>query len=231
METTTLKVAPRIMEGGPKPGALRRDGLMPAVVYGQGKKPFMLTVNMNDFKNLLNHITSQSLISLNAEGDETLSQKIVMIKELQRHPVSHKFIHADFYEVDMTKKIRVNIPVSTVGDSPGEEDGGVLQIIRRELEVSCLPGDIPETIEIDISQLEIGDSVHVSQITGLKNAELTWDPEHESDYTVLAVAAPTIEEEPEEELEEGEEGIEEGAETEGAETAEEHSRDTETDAE
>lgn len=205
METHQLNVKPRQMAGRAKPAALRRDGLMPAIVYGQGKAPLALTVDMNELKNLLNHITSQSLIALNAEGDADISKKIIMIKELQRHPVSQKFLHADFYEVDMTKEIRVNIPVITVGESPGEEEGGVLQIIRRELEVSCLPGDIPTAIEIDISQLAIGDSVHISEITMGEKAELTWDPENEADYTVIAIAAPTLEEEPEEEeLEEGE---------------------------
>jgi large subunit ribosomal protein L25 len=222
METHALNVKPRQTKGGPKPSVLRQDGLMPAIVYGQGREPLALTVDMNELKNLLNHITSQSLIALNADGDPDISKKIIMIKELQRHPLSQKFLHADFYEVDMTKKINVNIPVVTVGECLGEEDGGVLQVIRRELEVNCLPGDIPVSIEIDVSQLTIGDSIHMSEITTDEKTELTWDPENEADYTVIAVAAPTIEEEPEEEaLEEGEEGVEgEEGEGEGEESGE-----------
>ncbi|MFP4445960.1 MAG: 50S ribosomal protein L25 [Desulfosudaceae bacterium] len=210
METNALNANNRGIENSPSPKALRRSGLMPAVLYGQGRAPMTLTVDMNEFKNLLNHVTSQSLIHLSIEGNT----KTVMIKDLQRHPVSRKFIHADFYEVDMTKEIHVNIPVEVVGESRGVvEDDGVLQIIRRELEVICLPGNIPETIKIDISDLGIGDSVHISQVSVGEDVTLAWDAEEESDYTIIAIAAPTVEEEPEEEeLEEGEAAGEEAVE-------------------
>ena len=207
METSSLKALTRQTESGVTPNALRKSGLMPAVVYGQGKDPLTLSIDMNEFKNLLNHITSQSLISLDVEGEASLS-KTVMIKELQRHPISRKFIHADFYEVDMNKEINVHVPVHSVGEAKGIEEGGLLQIIRRTLEVICLPGDIPESIEVDISGLGIGDSVHVSQLATGDNVRLAWDPDEEADYTILTIAAPTIEEEPEEELEEGVEGDE-----------------------
>jgi len=216
METNELNAKNRGIASTPSPKALRRSGLMPAVLYGQGRAPLTLTVDMNEFKNLLNHVTSQSLIHLSIEG----TPKTVMIKDLQRHPVSRKFIHADFYEVDMTKEIHLNIPVEVVGESRGVvEDDGVLQIIRRELEVICLPGNIPETIEIDISDLGIGDSIHISEISVGEDVALAWDAEEESDYTIIAIAAPTLEEEPEEEeeLEEGETAGEEAAE--GAEEA------------
>jgi len=160
METNSLKAHTRQTKSGPTPKVLRRSGLMPAVVYGQGKDPLTLTIDMNEFKNFLNHITSQSLISLEIEGDATLS-KTVMIKELQRQPVSRRFVHADFYEVDMTKTLRLHVPVSTVGESEGVELGGTLQIIRRTLEVVCLPGNIPESIIVDITGLTIGDSIRL----------------------------------------------------------------------
>ena len=207
METNSLKAHTRQAEGGPTPNALRRTGLMPAVVYGQGKTPLTLSIDMNDFKNLLNHITSQSLISLDVEGDAALS-KTVMIKELQRHPVSRKFIHADFYEVDMTKEIHLNVPVNVVGKSEGVEKGGTLEVIRRSLAVICLPGNIPESITVDISSLDIGDSIHVSQIVTDDDVKLNWDPDEESDYTVVTIAAPTVETAAGEELEEGAEGAE-----------------------
>lgn len=222
-DTPTLTVESRDIQSEPNPKALRRNGLFPAVIYGQGRSPLHLKVDMNNFNNLLNHVTSQSLIHMTVEGDGGTS-KTVMIKDLQRHPLTRKFVHADFYEVDMAKEIHINIPVDTVGESPGVEEGGILQIIRRELEVVCLPGNIPETIEIDVSHLNIGDSVHISEISLGEKVQLMWDPEEESDYTVLAVAAPSIEEEPtEEELEEGEEG----AEAEEGEAPENEADDTE----
>lgn len=210
METNLLKAQSRQVEGGPTPNTLRKSGLMPAVVYGQGKSPLTLSINMNDFKNLLNHITSQSLIALDVE-DDAVASKTVMIKELQRHPVSRNFIHADFYEVDMTKELNLNVPINVIGVSEGVEKGGTLEIIRRSLEVICLPGNIPESITVDISNLDIGDAIHVSEIVTGSDVKLAWDPEEESDYTVVTIAAPTVEEEPEEELSEGvEEGAEEG---------------------
>jgi large subunit ribosomal protein L25 len=141
--------------------------------------------------------------------------KPAMIKELQSHPVSGNFIHIDFYEIDMNRKINVMIPVVTIGKSKGVEDGGLLQIVRRELEVLCLPGDIPETIEIDITDLDIGDSVHMEEIPLGDNIELLSD----ANFTVVTIVSPKVEEGVGE-AEEGLEGAEEEAEGEAAEDAE-----------
>jgi large subunit ribosomal protein L25 len=139
-----------------------------------------------------------------------------MIRELQVHPVSGNPLHVDFYEVDMKRKINVSIPVVTVGKSQGVVLGGMLQLVRRELEVLCLPDEIPESIEVDITDLEIGDSLHVDEIEVGENIEIPADV----NFTVITVLAPTLEEEEEEEEEEGVEG-EEGVETEeGDEAAE-----------
>ena len=138
-----------------------------------------------------------------------------MIKELQTQPVSRNYLHVDFYEIDMARKIKVNVPVVTMGKSAGVEAGGILQIIRREIEVLCLPNKIPEKIEIDITDLEIGDSVHVEELPLEEDAEIQAD----TNFTVLTVLSPKVEAEPEEEeaLEEEEEGAEEGAEEEAPE--------------
>jgi large subunit ribosomal protein L25 len=138
-----------------------------------------------------------------------------MIKELQTNPVSGAFLHIDFYEIDMQRKINVSVPVVTRGKSAGVEEGGLLQIVRREIELFCLPTAIPESIEVDISELTIGDSIHIREITLPGDVELPED----IDFTVITVLAPKVEEEvvEEEELEEGEEAAEEeGAEGEAA---------------
>ena len=137
-----------------------------------------------------------------------------MIKELQTHPVSGQLIHIDFYEVDMNRQIRVMVPVVTTGQSPGVEEGGMLNIVRRELEVFCLPGDIPESFEIDISDLAIGDSIHLEDMPLGDNVEVVADV----NYTVVTVLSPKIEEE--EVAEEEEEGLEEGEEGAEGEAAE-----------
>jgi large subunit ribosomal protein L25 len=136
-----------------------------------------------------------------------------MIKELQTHPVSRNFLHIDFYEIDMNRKIRVNVPVTTTGIAPGVELGGLLQIIRRELEVLCLPSEVPESIEIDISSLGMGESIHLSEISLKGNVEFPED----LNFTVVTILSPKVVEEEVEEVEEGEEEDteEETAEAEG----------------
>ena len=132
-----------------------------------------------------------------------------MVKELQTHPVSRNFLHVDFYEIAMDRKIKVKVPIVTTGIAKGVELGGVLQIIRREIEVLCLPFEVPESFEIDISDLDIGDSIHVKDISQEGEIEFLED-EH---FTVVTLLTPKIEEEeepPEEEEEEAEEAAVEG---------------------
>jgi large subunit ribosomal protein L25 len=139
-----------------------------------------------------------------------------MIKELQTHPVSGNFIHIDFYEIDMKRKIRVMVPIVTKGHSKGVELGGLLNIVRRELELFCLPGDIPESIEIDITDLDIGDSIHLDDIPLGEDVEISADV----NFTIVTVLAPVVEEVEEEVEEEELEGAEEEAEGEDAEGTE-----------
>jgi large subunit ribosomal protein L25 len=137
-----------------------------------------------------------------------------MIKELQNHPVSGNFLHIDFYEIDMQRKINVMIPVVVKGHAKGVEAGGLLQIIRRDIEVLCMPGDIPEAFEIDITDLDVGDSVHIEEIPLGDNIEIPADV----NFTILTIVSPkteaVAEEEEEEEALEGEEAAGEAAEPE-----------------
>lgn len=213
MEQIELKANVRKTSGNGPARVLRREGKIPAVLYGPGLEPVLLSVNTGDFEEVLKKgNVSQVLLNLVVQNGKTFS-KSVIIKELQIHPVSQDFLHIDFYEIDMKRKIKVNVPVTTKGKSKGVELGGVLQIIRRELEVLCFPGDIPEEIVVDITELDMGDSVHVQEIP------LEGDMEIQADvnYTVLTVLSPKVEEEvveeEEEEAEEGEEGAAEGEET------------------
>lgn len=187
MELKELKVKTRPAKGGATPKALRREGFVPAVVYGYKKDPVTLVVNGHEFRTLLKETSHQGLLSLNI--DDGSASKTVMIKEIQKHPVSLNLVHADFYEVDMKKRITTHVPVVPVGTCKGEKEGGVLQLIRRELEVRCLPARIPESIEIDVSDLDIGDAIHVADLQAAEGVELV----HESNFTIIAVAAPSKE--------------------------------------
>jgi large subunit ribosomal protein L25 len=194
---------------------LRREGLIPAVLYGPKLKPVLLMVVKKDLEQIAKiGQLSQQLLNLAVKNGKSKT-RTAMLKEIQTDPVTGEFLHADFYEVAMDRKIKVNVPVVTTGKSVGVEIGGLLQTIRHEIEVLCLPNEIPESIEIDVSALDIGQSIHVEEIPLPGNVEVTADV----NYTVVTVLSPKVEveEEEEEALEEGEE-VAEGEE--GEESAE-----------
>jgi large subunit ribosomal protein L25 len=220
LEQYELKATVRKTTGNSPARQLRRGGQIPAVLYGPQTESVLLSVNVKALEQILKKGNIGSLIlSLVIQNGKKLT-KPAMIKELQSHPVSGNFIHIDFYEIDLQRKINVMIPVVTTGNSKGVELGGLLQIVRREIEVLCMPGDIPEAIEIDITDLDIGDSLHVAEIPLGENVELPGDV----NFTVVTVLSPTVEEVAEEEAEEaleGEEAAAEGATGEAAESEEE----------
>jgi ribosomal protein bL25 (Ctc-form) len=121
----------------------------------------LLSVNIKDLEQVFKQGNAfQVILNLVIQNGKKVT-KAAMVKELQTHPVSGNFIHIDFYEIDMKRQINVMVPIITNGQSVGVENGGMLNIVRREIELLCLPGDIPEAIEIDITDLDIGDSIHI----------------------------------------------------------------------
>ena len=206
MEFFELAAKLRTTRGNSPARALRRDGNLPSVIYGPGKETVALSVSVYDMEQVIKKTkTLQVFVNLAIEGQGTRS---AMLKELQRHPVSGNFIHADFYEVAMDRKINVMIPIVTVGQSKGVELGGMLQIIRHEVEAYCIPSNIPEVIEIDITDLDIGESVHVEDIQLEGDVELV----HDVNFTVLTVLSTR-------KLDEAEEGEEAEGEAEAEEAA------------
>jgi large subunit ribosomal protein L25 len=176
------------------------------VLYGPGAEPVLLSVNISVFDQVLKKSgASQLLLNLVIQDSETYTRS-AMVKELQTHPVSRDFLHVDFYEIAMDRKIRVKVPIVTTGMAKGVELGGVLQIIRREIEVLCLPFEVPESFEIDVADLDIGDSIHVRDISQEGEIEFLED----ENFTVVTLLIPKIEEE-EEPAEEEEEEAEEAA--------------------
>ena len=203
MELIELKTNIRITTGNGPARRLRQKGQIPAVLYGPGIESVLLSVNITDIEMVLKKgRIGQALLNLVIPNNGETSTKTVMVKELQLHPVSRDFLHIDFYEVAMDRKIMVNVPITTTGKAKGVEVGGVLQIIRRELEVQCFPLDVPESIEIDVTDLDIGDSIHVGDISLQSEIEFLGD----ENITVVTVVTPKIEEEEEVEEEAEEEG-------------------------
>jgi large subunit ribosomal protein L25 len=208
-----LKASQREAVGNGPSRVLRRDGKVPAILYGPKTEPMKLAIDKLELEPIFKSgAVAQKLLKLEIEGADTVRN--VMIKEMQKHPVSRTVLHLDLYEVSMDQKIKVMVPVVTTGKCVGVEMGGMLQIIRRELEVFCLPDQIPEKITIDITALDIGDSFHVEDLPLEGAVEIPADV----NFTILTILSPTAAEEEEVEGEE-EEGEEEGVE--GAEAAEE----------
>lgn len=204
MELIELKTEKRTETGNGPARRLRRAGRVPAIYYGPSAKPVLLSVNKKDLETVLKKGgVGQVILNLVIQNNGETRTMPAMIKELQTHPVSRNFIHIDFYEINMDRKITVKVPVVTTGVAKGVELGGILQIIRRELEVECLPLEVPESIVIDISDLDIGDSFHVGRISLEGDIEILDD----EDYTVVTVVSPKLEEAEAPEEEEAEEGI------------------------
>ena len=204
MELIDLKTNIRKTTGNGPARRLRRSGQIPAVLYGPGTESILLSVDAKEFEKVLKKsISGQVLLNLIIQNGETLTRS-AMVQELQTHPVSREFLHIDFFEIAMDRKIRVKVPVVITGKSRGVEEGGILQIVRRELEMLCLPLRVPESIEVDISDLGIGDSIHIGAIALESDIEVL----EEDHFTIVTVVSPTIEEVEEEveELEEEEEG-------------------------
>ncbi len=189
---------------------LRAAGRIPAVLYGKGVDSKSLSVDPTALDTLL-HSTGaglNTLIDLEVDGG---SQK-VLLRSLQREPVGGRFLHADFYQVDLTQRVTVSVPLQFVGTARGVAlDEGILDHPVRDVDVECLPSAIPERIEVDVSDLELGSSIHVSEIVLPPDTEMKTD----GALTVASVVVPKEIEEPEvaveEELEgeapvEGEEG-------------------------
>ena len=194
---------------------LRAAGQVPAVLYGKDQEPISLTLDAQEALSLFHSISTENTI-VNVQIDDDKEELETLVREIQMHPFRPDIVHVDFYCIERGVALEVEIPANYNGTPQGVRDGGVLEVILHEFPVKCVPSKIPESIEIDISHLEIGDSVHVSEVTMPEDVELLTDP----GQTACLVSAPRVEEEPEEEeLEEGLEGEEgeEGAEGEAPE--------------
>jgi large subunit ribosomal protein L25 len=193
---------------------LRQDGRAPAVLYGRGKDTVSLSLDPRELEKSLksSHAGMNTLFDL--RGDPKVEGRTVLVKELQREPVRGNIIHADFFEIDMTQKLQVSVPLHIEGIAPGIAMGGVLEHSLREVELLCLPNAIPDEIMVDVSALEMNESIHLSDLQLPDGVEMLTDPT----LSVVMVSLPKAEEEPvvaEEEVAEGEEGAAEKAEDAG----------------
>jgi len=192
MAKIELKVKMREKIGKVPSKRIRREGNVPAVLYGRGTTPVYLSVEESDLMKTLSTLAgSTALLSLVAEGDGALSGKLVLLKEVQIHPVSQRVLHVDLYEVSMDRKVSIKIPLVLQGKPVGVIAGGVLQQVTRELLVECLPLNIPQKIDVDVSSLGIGRSLHVRDLVFPEGIVSKAD----ADLTIASVVAPISDEE------------------------------------
>lgn len=215
MERIELKAQVRESTGKGVARKLRQQGFTPGVVYGQKTDAVSLAINTSEFrKSVKGAAGGNVIINLALEGSNQKGAKVVMIQDLQLEPVTHNVLHVDFQEINLKEEVEVAVPIELVGKAAGIAEGGILQQVERELEIRCLPLNIPDKIEVDISNLAIGDSIHVSDVAAVGDFEIL----SAADKTIASVAAPAAEEE--EVVEEEVEGEEVEA-AEGEEPAEE----------
>jgi large subunit ribosomal protein L25 len=195
MEEIFLDTEPRQELGKAKVKDLRDKGFIPAVVYAQGKEPLPIKVSHTALLRLVHqHRIEGILINLKIKDDKKRNPpRSCLIKEIQYDPVHGDIIHVDFNEISLTKVIKVNVPVIAIGEPVGvKQEGGSLEHILWEIEVECLPTSIPKEIQVDVSPLKIGDSIHIKDLTVPAEVKVLNDPAS----IVLSVAAPMKEEVP-----------------------------------
>ena len=191
---------------------LRRDDQIPAIFYGPNAKTTMLSVSYRDLGGIIKQTTSENIIlGLKIESESGIESRKVMLKELQIDPIKDTYLHADFYEISMDKELTVDIPVHLVNAPIGVQKGGILQHVKREITIICLPDNLVDSLEVDVSGLDIGESVHIRDIEipeGIKTTQ-------EDHLTIAVVVAPSVTTEEVEEIEEVEEAEDQKVEEEG----------------
>jgi large subunit ribosomal protein L25 len=216
MERHSIEAELRTETGKGAARRIRRSGLIPGVVYGRGNEPRSIKVDPLDIEKLLQSNAIFDLTFVGEDGEEST----VIIKDYQKDVIKQNLLHVDFQFISMDEKITVSVPMRLEGEAVGVHDGGVLQQLLREIDIDVLPSEIPEEITIDISELEVGESLSVADLELPEAIDLVTD----SDEVIVTVVTPTelVEEDEEEEEEEflepeviGEEDEEEGEETEG----------------
>jgi large subunit ribosomal protein L25 len=189
-EKATLKAAPRSETGKGAMRRMRREGRIPAVVYGKGEETRPLSVDAHDFEMLMkHHALDTTLVELTIEGGGRKSGKLrALVAEIQSHPFKPQVLHVDFQHIHAGDRVAVQVPIRLEGTAAGVRAGGVLQHVLHDVEVECDVDSIPESFEVDVSAMEIGDSVHVSELKVPEGAAIMVDKTR----TVCTVAPPTV---------------------------------------
>lgn len=191
MKTIELKAQAREVLGKKATKAVRREDQIPAILYGQGVKPIPLKVTQKEFYRVT-HTKARGnvLISLKIDGEKAKKDKdtTCLIKEVQRNPITDEIYHVDFTAISLTEKIRIKVPlvIKDAEQAIGVKEGGVLDLVHHEIEVECLPTEIPERLESSVKNLKIGDSIHIKELEFPPNVTPVLEP----DEVVVALHPP-----------------------------------------
>ncbi len=187
MEDTKLSAKKRDLQGSSNSRRLRKTGNLPAVVYGEGKEAISIELNTHAFEQLLHHHASETvLVEIDLEGEGVLS---ALVKDVQHHPVSNDLLHVDLQKIITGQLIQVEIALELVGEALGVKEGGVLDHTMHSISVECLPKNLIEAIEVDVSDMEIGAVLHVSDLDMGANFKVLADAK----AIVASVAEPRVE--------------------------------------
>jgi len=186
---TALVVEARAGLGKGAARKLRAAGKIPAVLYGRGRESLSLALDPRALDRILRASGANTLLDLSVEGHPEVKDTVALVKQLQRDPLRGSIVHADLYAVDLTRAVRVEVPVHLVGKARGLDFGGILEHTLRELELECLPRAIPDAIEVDVTHLEVGEAIHVRELALPEGVTMVTD----ADLAVVAVTVPQVE--------------------------------------
>ena len=190
MERPVLSAEMREGIGKGEARKLRAKGLVPAIFYGPRTQSIPLVIDAKELaKTLRTEAGENVLIDLDIQREGKSDRRVVMVKDVQIDPVQGTALHTDFYEVAMDEMITVEVPIQLTGKPEGTKMGGILEQVRRVIQIQCLPGDIPKRVNVDVSSLKIGDSIHVQDIQAEKVKILS-----DANLTIATVVPPVVEE-------------------------------------
>ena len=187
MEQISLEAKVRTQTGKGAVRKLRQQGRIPAILYGGEGEPVLLEVEEREFEALSGKATGQNVITNLKLGEET-GENMTLIKDVQHHPVTERVLHIDFCRISLKEKLTVPVPIAVVGESAGVKEGGILEHLLWEVDVECLPTQMPEKIEVDITHLNIGDTIHVRDLEEKEGIKVLTDGEK----TILSVVPPRV---------------------------------------
>ncbi|MFB3895679.1 MAG: 50S ribosomal protein L25 [bacterium] len=187
MQQVTLQAQKRTKTGKGISRQLRLQKSIPGVIYGGGSEPISVQVGLKELHQILGSSAGGNvLINLEIHNEQDIAKQPVIIKDTQSDPLSREFTHIDFYRISLDKELTTHVPVLAVGVSIGVQEGGILEFSMREVEVKCLPTLIPDKIDVDITAMKVGNTIHISDLKVPEGVQLMEDP----DGVVMTVVAP-----------------------------------------